>query len=109
MAITAVGCDDVICLEHAQDKWVISIAWTALSEVHSVCNSRSNGFLYIRTVSENFACFVDHCNVYATYFFSQKNSLSSKIFSIPYIQQPSKLNSVYGTYIYGDTSAIHMQ
>jgi hypothetical protein len=68
MAITAVRCDDVICLKHAQDKWVISIAWTALSAVRSVYNSRSDGLLYIRTVSENFACFVDHYNVYAKYF-----------------------------------------
>ena len=80
MAITAVGCDDVIFLKHAQDNWVISIAWTALSAVRSVCNSRSNGFLYIRMVSENFACFVAHHNVYATNFSLRRTAFLQKYF-----------------------------
>ena len=80
MAITAGRCDDVMCLKHAQDKWAISIASTALSLVRSVCNSRSNGFLYVRKVSENFACFVDHYNVYATYISLRRIALLQKYF-----------------------------
>jgi hypothetical protein len=80
MAITAIDCDDIICLKHAQDNWIISIAWTALSAVRSFCNSRSNGFIYILTVSENFACFVDHYNVYVTYFSFRRTILLQKYF-----------------------------
>ena len=80
MAITAVGCDDVICLKHAQDNWVISLAWTAILAVRSVCNSRSNGFVYIRTDSESFACFVDYYNVYATHFSLRKTAFLQKYF-----------------------------
>ena len=80
MAITAVGCDDVICLKHAQDNLVISIARTALSAVRSICKSRSNRFLYVRTVSENSACFVDHYNLYATYFSLRRTPFLQKYF-----------------------------
>jgi hypothetical protein len=80
MSITAVRCDDVICLKYAQDNWVISEVRTALSAVHRICNSLSNGFLYIRTVSENFACFTDNHNVYSTYFSHSKTAFLQKYF-----------------------------
>jgi len=80
MAVKAVGCEDVICLKYAQGNWVISLAWTALLAVCSVCNSRSNGLLFIRTDSKSFECFVDHHNVYATYFSLRRTAFLQKYF-----------------------------